>query len=250
MKKTSPAAYDPFAWMYNQHWGNSFLPLILPVMENLVMSRIPKKARILDLCCGTGQLSGALNDMGYRVTGIDGSPSMLEHARQNAPDVKFIVADARDFKVKGDYHAVVSPFDSLNHVMKLKELQQVFECVSAALKPGGYFLFDLNTEAGYHNEWFGDFTIVEDDHVCVVQNTYTPSTRIAIFDATIFRLENGSWYRSDMAMYQKCHDPGRVVAALKRTGFKDIETYGFNLEDGMRPLTDEMRRAFFICRKP
>jgi SAM-dependent methyltransferase len=257
MKQYSPSVYDPFAWIYNRHWGKSFLPIIVPVMENLVLRKIPRAASIMDLCCGTGQLAANLSAMGYRVTGVDGSSSMLKFAKKNAPGVNFIHADACDFlaslKNKSSrqpkFHAVVSAFDSLNHVMSLSDLSSVFADVYTVLRNDGYFLLDLNTEAGYLYEWAGDFTIVEDDHVCVVQNTYSPSKRIATFDATIFRWQKGGWYRSDITLYQKYHNPDRVVALLKSAGFRDIEVCGFNLEDGIKPLSKEMRRAFFVCRK-
>jgi predicted TPR repeat methyltransferase len=186
------SAYDPFAWIYNQHWGNSFLPVVLPILENLVLSKLPKHARILDLCCGTGQLTHQLKTLNYRITGVDGSPEMLSYARENAPGVEFLQADARSFKLQRKYHAVVSVFDSLNHIMTLKELKSVFSCSYVALHSGGYFMFDLNTEAGYLYEWNGDFTIVEDDHVCLVRNTYSATRHTATFDATIFRLRDGS----------------------------------------------------------
>jgi SAM-dependent methyltransferase len=244
------SAYDPFAWIYNQHWGNSFLPTILPILDNLILGRLKKNTRILDLCCGTGQLSQKLNALGYRVTGIDGSSAMLKYARENAPGVEFFQKDARNFKLPYKYHAVVSTFDSLNHVMTLRELTEVFHSVYRVLRPGGLFLCDLNTEPGYLYEWSGShFTIVEDDHVCVVENTYSPSRRVATFDTTIFRYTDGGWYRSDVMLYQKCHSPARVKSALKSVGFTDIEVFGFDLQSGVRPLTKEMRRAFFFCHK-
>ena len=160
------SSYDLFAWIYNRHWGNSFLPFVLPILDNLVLTKLPKNARILDLCCGTGQLAQQLKTLGYRVTGIDGSSEMLNYARENAPGVEFLQADARSFQLPQKYHAVVSVFDSLNHIMSTRELGSVFHSAYAALRSGGIFMFDLNTEAGYFYEWNGDFTIVEDDHVC------------------------------------------------------------------------------------
>jgi SAM-dependent methyltransferase len=246
---TSCSSYDPFAWIYNEHWGNSFLPVVLPIVDNLVLSKLPKNARILDLCCGTGQLAQQLKTIGYRVTGIDGSPEMLSYARKNAPGVKFLQADARSFQIPSKYHTVVSVFDSLNHIMTLKELKSVFGCVHDALHNGGLFMFDLNTEAGYLYEWIGDFTIVEDDHVCVVQSTYSTTGHTATFDATIFRLRDNSWYRNDVTLYQKCHTPVGVKSALKSAGFTDIEVYGFDWQSGVKSLDKDARRAFFLCRK-
>ena len=52
--------YDAFAWTYNRHWG-SFATRMVPVLEELVLNALPSRARILDLCCGTGQLAHALS---------------------------------------------------------------------------------------------------------------------------------------------------------------------------------------------
>jgi SAM-dependent methyltransferase len=249
--KTQPEAYDPFAWIYNRHWGNSFLPTILPIVDNLILSRLKKNARVLDLCCGTGQLSQKISALGYRVTGLDGSADMLKFARENAPGVEFIQADARSFSLKHKFPAAVSVFDSLNHIMTLKELTSVFRSVYAVLQKGGLFLCDLNTEPGYLYEWSGShFTIVEEDHVCVVENTYNTRRRIATFDATIFRYTEGNWYRHDVKIYQKCHAPSRIQSSLKSVGFKEVEVFGIDTQVGLQPLTSNMRRAFFFCRKP
>ena len=191
-----------------------------------------------------------LKTLGYRVTGIDGSSEMLSYARENAPGVEFLQADARSFQLPHKYHAVISVFDSLNHIMSTRELKSVFVPAYDALRSGGLFMFDLNTEAGYIYEWNGDFSIIEDDHVCVVRNTYNQKTRIADFDATIFRLKDDSWYRHDVVLYQKCHAPAAVKSALKSAGFTDIETYGFDWQSGIRALDKDARRAFFLCRKP
>ena len=135
--------YDQFARVYNRHWGTNFIPLVFPILEKYILCHIPSGARILDLCCGTGQLTRILTDRGYRVTGLDGSGEMLRFARENAPAAEFIVADARTFELPDNYQAVISVFDSLNHVMTLKDITSVFRNVYAALQPGGLFLFDL-----------------------------------------------------------------------------------------------------------
>jgi len=244
------SAYDPFAWIYNKHWGNTFLPVVLPILDNLVLTKLPENARILDLCCGTGQMARKLTALGYHVTGIDGSPEMLNYARENAPGVELLQADARSFQLPHKYHAVISVFDSLNHIMSTRELGAVFRSACDTLRTGGFFMFDLNTEAGYIYEWNGDFSIIEDDHVCVIRNAYNHKTRTADFDATVFRINDDSWYRHDFVLYQKCHAPAAVKSALKSAGFTDIETYGFDWQSGMSALNKESRRAFFLCRKP
>ena len=241
--------YDRFAWVYNKHWGPGFSQRVLPILEKLMLQHLPAKAYILDLCCGTGQLAQALIARGYQVTGLDGSKEMIRFARENAPAGEFIVDDARSFKLSDVYHAVVSTFDSLNHIMTLEELTSVFRNVYAVLREGGPFLFDLNMEEGYKANWRSSFGIVEDDHVCVVRSSYRPEERIAQFEATIFRLQGG-WRRSDLTLVQKCYSEAQVRSALEAAGFTATHAYAYDEQRGLEELTGEARRAFFVCRRP
>ncbi len=241
--------YDPFAWVYNKYWGDEFTPRVFPILENLVLRRLPVRASILDLCCGTGQLARTLTNLGYRVTGIDGSAEMLRFARENAPDAEFIVGDARSFEVASPFHAVVSVFDSLNHIMTGDELATVFGNVYAALREGGLFFFDLNLEAGYDLTWNDTFSIVEDDHICIVRTSYHPEERIARFDTTIMLLDGG-WQRTDLALLQRCYDASEIRSALRAAGFTGVRAYANHARQGLGPLFEEAERAFFVCRKP
>ena len=246
---TTYSDYDAFAWIYNKHWGDSFTHIALNVLEKLVLPHLPNKARILDLCCGTGQLAQILADRGYQVTGLDSSGEMLHFARENAPAAEFIQDDACSFRLPGVYHAVVSVFDSLNHIMTLEELTSVFHNVYAALRTGGLFLFDLNMEEGYRVTWNDNFGIIEDDHVCVIHSGYNPEEQTARFDATIFRLQDG-WYRSDLTLLQKCYSEAEVRSALEAAGFTEIHTYAYDGQFDLQELTAESERAFFLCQKP
>lgn len=242
------SGYDRFAWIYNKHWGNTFTATGLQVMEALLLPHIPAGASILDLCCGTGQLAQALTKRGYRVTGLDVSEEMIRFARENAPGAEFIVDNACSFKLPAIYHAVVSAFDSLNHIMSLEELTSVFGNVFTALQAGGRFLFDLNTEEGLQM-WDDNFGIVEEDHVCVVQTHYVPLERMAQFEATIFYLQD-EWQRADVRLTQKCYSEVEVKSALETAGFTGINAYAYNEEWALAELTEDAGRAFFTCQKP
>ena len=68
--------------------------------------------RILELGCGDGTLSCLLAAQGFKVTGVDISPGMIEEARRQAEaaglSIAFEVADGDNFKVSEPYDAVVS----------------------------------------------------------------------------------------------------------------------------------------------
>ncbi|HEU0175913.1 MAG TPA: methyltransferase domain-containing protein [Blastocatellia bacterium] len=237
--------YDHFAWFYNKYWGGEYSRPALAVYNILLFPHLPDGCRILDLCCGAGQIAYGLAERGYRVTGLDGSEAMLEFARANAPGVEFIRADARDFHLTDKFHGVISAFDSLNHIMKLEELKMVFSNIYETMEDGGLFLFDLNLED--ESEMLGNsLEMVEDDHVCVVRASYKPEEKLKRYDVTMFRLEEASWRRSDLTLFQRYYAPDDVILALAQCGFSRVKTYdarrefGFTISDG---------RMFYLTRK-
>ena len=237
--------YDRFAWFYNKYWGGEFSRPALAIFNVLLFPHLPPRCRILDLCCGTGQIAAGLVERGFEVTGIDGSEAMLKYARENAPNVEFIHADARSFALPKVYHAVISAFDSLNHVMKREDLITVFQNVDSVLVDDGIFLFDLNIED--ESEALGNsLSLVEDDHVCIVRAGYDLREKLKRYDVTMFNQENGSWLRSELTLFQRYYDTEEVEGALTEAGFSEVRTYdarrefGFTLSDG---------RLFYLVRK-
>ena len=238
--------YDKFAWIYSKHWGDAFTGSALSVLEKFVLKQLTPRARILDLCCGTGNLARVLSSRkGHIVTGIDGSPEMLRFARKNAPKCNFISADARNFKLKQPVDLVISAFDSLNHVLNLAQLKLVFENTYRALKPKGVFVFDLNLEDGFKVRWRGSFGIVENDHALVATSNYDAKQRIGRMNITMFFRRRASWTRSDVSLKEKSYDRKEIVSALRQVGFRKIRAY--DSQDDLRMR--EVGRGFFIAEK-
>lgn len=114
-----------FVWQY----GADVVELLSPVPHE----------RILDLGCGTGQLTAKIALAECEVLGIDRDAAMIEKARQNYPHLSFAIADARDFQVEGQFDAVFS-----NAVLHwIPEADAPVSCVHTALKPGGRFVAEF-----------------------------------------------------------------------------------------------------------
>ena len=114
-----------FVWQY----GESLLELLAPKTGE----------QILDLGCGTGQLTEKIAESGAFVQGIDSSLSMIAKAKCNYPQLDFAVCDARDFEVGEPLDAVFS-----NAVLHwIHEPDAVINCVKKALKPGGRFVAEF-----------------------------------------------------------------------------------------------------------
>ncbi len=242
------ADYDPFAWIYNKHWGDVFTPSALEAIDRLLLPALPAGARILDLCCGTGQLAAVLSERGCVITGIDGSAQMLRWARKNAPSSTFILGDARSFSVTKKLDAVTCVFDSLNHIMSIEDLTSVFKSVRSAVADGGLFLFDFTTEASFLAHIDGVYGVVEDDHVFVHKSHYNPLTGVGDYEFTLFRLMRAEWRRSDFVLKQRSYQPDEVLAALARSGFGNAEVHGYDREHGLSRQYENARRVFVVCR--
>ncbi len=239
--------YDPFAWIYNKHWGDVFTPSALEAIERLLLPRLPAGAQILDLCCGTGQLVAALSERGYLMTGIDGSAKMLRCARANAPGSTFILGDARSFSMARKFDAVTCAFDSLNHIMSIEDLSSVFKSVSSTLADGGLFLFDFTTEASFLAHIEGVYGVVEDDHVFVHKAHYNPLTGVGDYEFTVFRLTRREWRRSDFVLKQRSYEVSEVLAALEKSGFENPVVHGYDREHGLSRQYEDARRVFVVC---
>jgi len=98
-------AYDPFAWLYANYWGDAFHRSVREPLNRVLLSKLPRGAKVLDLCCGDGRLTALLVKRGFAVTGLDGSEQMLTYARQRCPAVPFLLGDARDFELPARFHA-------------------------------------------------------------------------------------------------------------------------------------------------
>lgn len=240
--------YDPFAWLYATHWGAEYHDQATAVLQQLILHLLPAGASIVDLCCGDGRLTQALYLRGFHVMGIDGSERMLEFARERCSAVPFLAADARTFEVKQPVDAVISTFDALNHLMSQDDLAAACRSVYRALKPGGYFAFDLNREEAYTKLWAQTSTQVEPDMVSVAAGSYSAEDRTAHCDITLFRLYVDRWMRSDFRLSQFCHAEKDVLNSLYAAGFADAEVFDACTDLGMAGTIGE-GRSYFLARR-
>jgi trans-aconitate methyltransferase len=103
--------------------------------------------RVLDLGCGTGELTAALAARGAVVTGLDASADMLATARARHPALTFTVGDGQALTFDGAFDAVFS--NAALHWMP--RMDDVVAGVARALARPGRFVAELggqgNTEA-------------------------------------------------------------------------------------------------------
>jgi len=102
---------------------------------------------VLDVCCGTGLMAHELTALGYRVAGVDASAAMLARARRLlGPDVILIQEALPDLTIDAVFDAAVSTFDGLNY-LTLGELRSTLVALADRIRPGGWLVFDVHTDA-------------------------------------------------------------------------------------------------------
>lgn len=95
--------------------------------------------RILDLGCGTGDLTLQIQAAGADVLGVDGSAEMIAQAKQKYPKVDFAVADGRTLDFTNEFDAIFS-----NAVLHwIPEYKTVIEQMYQALKVGGRIVLEF-----------------------------------------------------------------------------------------------------------
>jgi SAM-dependent methyltransferase len=233
--------------MYHRLWADWYLRAALPALERLLFSHLRRGCKMLDLCCGSGHVTRELVRRGYDVTAVDASAELIAIARRELPEANFLVQDARALRLATRFDAVLSTYDSLNHILNLHELRRVFGGVRRALKPEGRFVFDMNLEDAYAldlRQWTVQMT---DGGVGLMRGSYDREEKLARTELIWFARRNGDlWKRRRSVVEERCYTEREIAQALGDSGFIDIEAVQA-VEAGMRSDLG-LGRTFFTAR--
>lgn len=125
---------------------------------------------VLHLGCGAGMLDNALKKE-FELTGIDISPGMLDIARRQNPEVRYIHGDMRDFNCNRLFDAVLIP-DSIAYITSEPDLQRVMKQSARHLNTNGTLLIVAHTLEEFRNNNFVYTGSEGDTEVTVFENNY------------------------------------------------------------------------------
>jgi len=105
-----------------------------------------KGKNILELACGSGEITLALADEGYQLDALDLSAEMISRAciKDKTGKVRFRQGDMLDLSAYGTYDAILCYCDSINYLQP-DQLDILFGEVTRHLAENGVFLFDMHT---------------------------------------------------------------------------------------------------------
>ncbi len=196
-------------------YGNTLIDLLDPKNDE----------SILDIGCGTGQLTAGIAERAKHVTGIDLSPEMIANARQNYPSLDFQIQDASNFHFEKKFDALFSNA-ALHWVTNYTS---AINCMYAAIKKGGRIVVEFGGKGNVQ-------TIVEQLRKSLKDSGYVDQSKIAV------------WYFPSIASY---------TAALEAAGFEVVFAQLFDrpteLADeatGIKDWLSMFAKSFFVGVTP
>ncbi len=132
---------------------------------------------ILEPMCGSGRLLLPLARAGYRLAGVDISPTLLELARGKLAtagllgQVELMEADIRHTALAGPFSLAVVALNSFMHLATTNDQLAALGQIHAALRPDGLLALDLfnpdlRALAAYNNELVFDKLLTLADGTC------------------------------------------------------------------------------------
>jgi len=208
---------------------------------------------VVDLGCGTGEITTRLATRGYTMTGVDYSEDMLSLAQQKAAEdrnsIQWLHQDLRALDGLSELDAAVSCCDVINYITDEEDLKNVFKRIANCLKDGGLFVFDVHSmnHVKNHlvNQTFADVT----DQASYIWFCIDGEENGEMYHELTFFISNGGYYqRFDEYHHQRTYPVNFYKKILHAAGFENIKLYAdFSLNE--ENLNQEAERIFFSAKK-
>jgi len=212
----------------------------------------------LDLCCGTGTAVKIFTEAGLNASGLDGSRKMLSAARKKlkGSSVKFYHQQLPRFDIKEKagsnklrrFDLVTSFYDSLNYLLKASDLKRCFQSTYRHLRPGGLFVFDMNS-AYFIRNLLAEMPHADsrDDLAWVWKCSYDKKTDLGSIQTTFFVKDGRQWRRFDELHYERGYTNTEIKRMLREAGFR---VRGFHKCYTFDPPTPRTQRICVVAQRP
>jgi ubiquinone/menaquinone biosynthesis C-methylase UbiE len=219
---------------------------------------------VLELGCGTGRVTMAIAQAGYRVTGLDISPRMLERAmekraalpRELQDRVQLVRGDMTAFELNQKFRTIIIPFRPFQHLLEIEEQMNCLHCARRHLAPGGLLIVDFFQtdpermhDPTFHREaLLAEYDLPGGRHVALCERVAAFHRGMQRNDVEmIFRVTHadGKQERLVMAWTLRYFFRYEVEHLLARCGFGVESEYG-NFDESA--LGDESPEMIFVAK--
>ncbi|MCM3743415.1 class I SAM-dependent methyltransferase [Sporosarcina luteola] len=243
-------AYSDFALVYDELMTDipydAYVDLISIATDGI------EGKKIIDVGCGTGQLSVKLAKSGAFVTGIDLSKDMLMIAEKRSNDhslnIEFQEMPMQEIEGGEQFDAAVIAIDSLNYLPDIESVLATFKGIHSVLNSGGVLIFDVHSTFKTDIIFMdGPFTF-DNDRIAYIWHTEEGDEEHSVLSELSFfvKEESGLYRRFNERHKQRTFTVFEYVDVLREAGFT-IERIFADWED--EPPHEESERIFFQVRK-
>ena len=217
--------YKDYQWIWDLiSTTEEYKDLSEYIIEKIIQYQSLETKTLLHLGCGSGCMDYHLKTR-FEVTGVDLSEAMLSSAKSKNPECEYFIGDMRDFKSYRKFDAVIIP-DSIDYMLTVEEINQVYKNAKQLLKKNGLFLVIIGYEPDKfpQNRTTVDEVADKNKVVTFVENNYVPDFSKSFFEATFIFLirENG--------MLETNIDVQTLGLFKRETWFGALQATGFEVE--------------------
>ncbi len=201
-----------------------------------------KQGKIMEVACGSGEITIALAKMGYQVFASDLSKDMVEMAKQKEDShlVSWNVMDMRTFEDSNVYDGILCLCDSFNYLLKDEEVISFFKQAYEHLVDNGTFIVDMhsmNRLIEFEEEYHEAGKVLQREYQWTIQTVDD-----CIYQNFMFYDEDG---RNVLEQHvQRVYEPSWIQAQLENIGFEVNIVTDFIYEG-----ICEGEKQFYICKK-
>ena len=247
--------YQHFARIYSAGPYTTYSQNMAELLPGvLARYQAPGGGQLLDIACGEGTFAVAAARQGWQVSGVDQSADMLalarERATQSGLEIELQQVDMRQLDFDSRFDLATCWYDSLNYILKGDDLQLVFQRVARALKPRGWFIFDMNTLYGLAVVWQRQPSYVEQESADLMEiheNAFDYEQQIASQRIIAYTRKGELWERMEEIHQERSYPLSSVDEWLKQAGFELVACLGDLRQDKSPEISSP--RVWYILRK-
>ncbi|MBH9967526.1 class I SAM-dependent DNA methyltransferase [[Bacillus] enclensis] len=246
-------SYERFAYIYDHLMQDVDYDGWLDFVNRQSETYAAEGKDILDIACGTGELSLRLAGNGYSVTGIDLSEDMLVMAQQKAQERNIMLSifqqDMSRLELQREYGLITIFCDSLNYLEKEEDVIHTFRGVYNHLKKDGLFMFDVHSLYKVSQIFMNQTFTHTDDAVSYIWDCFPGEVPNSVeHELTFFVADEktGLYERVEELHKQRTYPVLQLTEWLAKEGFEVLDISADFTE---QPPSDDSERLFFTCRK-
>lgn len=183
---------------------------------------------LLDLCCGTGNLTLPLARRGHELIGVDAAPEMLSAAAAKTGGEKLRVPplllcqDVSELDLYGTVEGALCGLDGFNYLPP-EALPEVLRRLHLFIEPGGVLAFDVHSPA--HLRALSGFVSVDEteDALCLWSGEFDEAEDALFYTMDIFSREGRLWRRDTEEHVEYAHPAESLLQTLALAGFAEAE---------------------------